>query len=157
MQPGDLLVTALVTPLPEGPFPEHSWPLHVTIVAWFRTPALADAITHSLAQRLKDIAPFDVHMSEEARLGYGGRALVNLVRQPTPFIDIQQRTIECLKAFNTDFVTGTGTWDEAYKPHVTVQKNGRLHAGDQWKCDQLYVVEATRNGNRIVGEVPLHG
>lgn len=154
MKPGDRLVTALVGTHSVGQ-KFNEWLLHVTIVAWFGSTLSSEEIAQTLAKRLKGIKPFEVTMAGEERLGFGGSALVNLVAQPTPFMEIQKIVEQTLDELGV-IMTGTrGTWGEFYKPHVTVQAAERLHEGDTWPCDRLYVVSQQGGFNEIDAEIPL--
>lgn len=154
MRPGDRLITALVGPHKAGETFDE-WLLHVTIVAWFRSDFSSEEIAQKLREQLRGIPPFEVTMAGEERLGFGGTALVNLVAQPTPFMEIQKRVERILDELGV-VMTGTrGTWGEDYKPHVTVQSSERLREGDIWHCDRLYVVAQLGGKNRIEAGVPL--
>lgn len=154
MKPGDRLVTALVGK--HGPGETFKdWLLHVTIVAWFESNLSSEEIAQKLSQTLVGIKPFAVTMAGEERLGFGGTALVNVVAQPTPLMDIQKRVEKTLDELGVTMAGTRGTWGEAYKPHVTVQGNERLHEGDTWHCDRLYVVSQLGGNHRIDTEVVL--
>lgn len=154
MKPGDRLITALVGPHKVGEtFGE--WLLHVTIVAWFWSGFSSEKIAQTLQERLKGIKPFEVTMAGEERLGFGGTALVNLVAQPTPFMEIQQIVEQTLDELGVTMTATRGTWGEAYKPHVTVQMAERLREGDTWRCDRLYVVSQQGGSHLIDAEIPL--
>lgn len=154
MKPGDRLITALVGQHQVGEIFEE-WLLHVTIVAWFESDLSSEQIAKKLGEQLQGVQPFSVTMAGEERLGFGGTALVNLVAQPTPFMEIQKRVEQTLDELGVNMTATRGTWGEAYKPHVTVQSAERLHKGDTWQCDRLYVVSQLGGKNRIDAEVPL--
>jgi 2'-5' RNA ligase len=154
MKPGDRLITALVGEHREGET-FKDWLLHVTIVAWFESDLSSEEIARKLQEQLQGIKPFEVTMAGEEHLGFGGKALVNLVAQPTPFMEIQKRVEKTLDELGVKMTATRGTWGEAYKPHVTVQGAERLHEGDAWHCDRLYVVSQLGHEHRIEAVVPL--
>lgn len=153
MKPGDRLITALVGAHQTGEI-FKDWPLHVTIVAWFESSVPSQEIAQKLHKNLGGLTPFDVVMAGETKLGYHGKAFVNLVAQPTPFMEVQQRVEKTLDDLGVTLVAARGTWGEAYKPHVTVHRD-RLREGDVWRCDHLYVVSQLGNKKRIDAEVLL--
>lgn len=154
MQPGDRLVTALVNEHQVGKSFDE-WLLHVTVVAWFRTPQTIHELGRLLTESVNGQGPFMVTMGNEERLGYQGRALVNLVRQPTPFMDIQAKVVRALQNSGADLMD-LGTWGGEYKPHVTAQGGKRLAAGTTWQCDRLYIIEKQAGSRkRIAAQIPL--
>lgn len=155
MKPGDRLITALVGTHHTGDVFKE-WLLHVTIVAWFASDLSSETIAQNLSDSLHGIQPFTVTMGSEAYIGYGGKALVNVVAQPTPFMEIQRRVEQTLDDLGVTMTATRGTWGEAYRPHVTVQAGQRLHKGDSWKCSGLYVVSLRPDGTNVIeAEIPL--
>jgi 2'-5' RNA ligase len=138
MQPGDRLVCAFVKPLEKGA-EFKDWPLHVTIVPWFRTEASSDELTEEFGQTLAGISAFDVEIDGETR--FGRNKLVNLVAQPTPFMDVEMQVRGILKSHDAWIADETTKRTRSYRPHVTEQKTERLHKGDTFVCAGLYLVE----------------
>jgi 2'-5' RNA ligase len=138
MKPGDRLVCALVEPLPLGAS-FKDWPLHITIVPWFRTDVPSDSLASEMSAALKDIDPFEVVMDGTAKFGRG--KTVNLAQLPTPLTEVETRVRQILKLHQAWLVDETTKHQRPFRPHVTAQKSVRLQEGDNWRCDRLYIIE----------------
>ena len=150
MVPGDRLVCAFVTPHRIGDrFSE--WPLHVTIVPWFRVDIVSDRLAAHMAQRLGTVRFFQVDMAGEAI--FGRDKLVNRVKRPTPFGQVEKVMREYLQHEHAWLVDGRTQARYPYQPHVTAQKNERLHEGDSFTCSGLTLVEQRDGFKEIVAEI----
>jgi 2'-5' RNA ligase len=152
MQPGDRLVCAFVNKLSVGA-EFKQWPLHVTVVPWFRTEVSTDVLSKEINKVLSDINPFEVRIDHEAV--FGRDKTVNLIQQPTPFNDIEAAIRSLLKKRGVWLVDETTKKKRSYQPHVTAQKELRLHEGDGFWCDRLYVVEQKGEHKAIEAEVTV--
>lgn len=152
MKPGDRLITALIGNHTIGEA-FREWLLHVTIVPWFESSVSSEELANLLDKAYQDIQSFTVVLANEVRMGYEGKALVNLVQTPTPFSDIYSRTEQVLDSVRANRLTRG--WSDAYRPHVTVQRSARLHRGDSFLVDRLYIVSQQGDFKRIEAEVPL--
>ena len=138
MQSGDRLVCVFVNQVPNGvEFKE--WPLHVTIVPWFRADVYPDDLLAEIKANLSEVRAFDVHIGPEVTFGRAKTA--NLIQQPTPLDDIESAVRAVLKGHGAWLVDETTKKKRSYKPHVTAQSNVRLHEGESFWCDRLYIVE----------------
>jgi 2'-5' RNA ligase len=155
MQAGDRLVCAFV---------EHAnmydtfraWPLHVTILPWFRLADASDAITHGLEAALRSVNPFEVTMGEQTTFGPRHDRPATLVRLPTPLTDIERRTRSYFHKKRAWLVDETTKVRREFRPHVTAQGDKLMQAGDMFACDRLYVVEQKGGYKEIAGEVLLN-
>ena len=149
----DQLVCALVHELAVGETFED-WPLHVTIVPWFK-PRVGEAVLLGhLAQAVKDQLAFSATVGKDA---YFGAKAVSLMQQ----IPHWQRIQEAAFAVVGEDAVPTAPYNfvgSNFKPHMTVQKDLRLHPGDTFVCDALYVIEHTGEGRlkKVVGKVAFH-
>lgn len=151
MQPGDIIVVAFVKPQQLGQqFKE--WPLHVTVLSWQRGTAPAEMLARQLSVNLQDIRPFNVEVADETGFGKTGSIRVNLVRTPTPLSDIHQTVTNV--ALDAGFVQVSHRYP-AYRPHVTVQPKERLHSGDTFLCDHLYLVAQHGEYKSVEAEITL--
>lgn len=140
MLPGDRLVCAFVEPLAAGSR-FAAWPLHVTVVPWFRVALSNDEILVGLQEAVAGIHPFTVIMDGDAHFGRRGQKPVSLVVLPSSLVGIERTVRRFLKAHGAWLVDETTKRRQTYRPHVTVQGNERLQHGDEFGCDKLYVVE----------------
>jgi 2'-5' RNA ligase len=152
MQPGDRLVCAFVQPLQAGDTFKQ-WPLHVTVVPWFRSDLSSDDLAGRLEGQLQDSEPFEVVMDGEVH--FGRNKLVNLVVQPTPFTKIEEQVRGVIKSHGAWIVDESTKAKRAFRPHVTAQKDERLQQADTFVCGQLYVVEQKGGIKQIVEVVEL--
>lgn len=150
MKPGDRLVCAFVE-LPAKQF--KGWPLHVTIVPWFRTGISSEQLKAELESCLGNIEPFGVAAAETKPFGH--RKQANLIAPPTPFMEIERRVRIVLKRHDAWLVDETTREKRPYSPHVTVQPAARLNSGDIFACDKLYIIEQLGDSKRITSTIEL--
>lgn len=153
MIPDDQLVCVFVEPPLQTNFTR--WPMHVTIVPWFRTPADTDDLSHELSVHLSDIKPFTAVAGEEAGFGFRGRKKVNLIELPSPFQDIEHIVRNILHGNDSWIVDETTKKKRQFLPHVTVQGTERLNKGDTFVCDNVYIVVQKGDHKEIRGIIEL--
>ena len=156
MMPHDRLVVAFVRNHAVGDT-FIDWPLHVTIVPWFRFDMTTNTLAKRLAEKLNDLQTFEVLMSAEALFGSRRNKLVNLVWLPSPIQIIEVRVRDFLKSQKAWVVDETTKRHEEYVPHVTAQKGSRIHEGDCFLVDRVYIVEQKDGYKEVTGEVVLGG
>jgi 2'-5' RNA ligase len=138
MKPGDRLVCAFVEKFDPG-YEFKEWPLHVTIVPWFRIEATSRELTRQFEQVITPMASFEIVIDGTAR--FGRNKLVNLVLEPSPLTEVEKRVRGVLKERQAWLVDETTKRHHAFRPHVTTQKSARLNESDHFRCDRLYIVE----------------
>src|SRR5438132_1325280 len=127
MRPGDRLICAFVNPINEGAqFKE--WPLHVTIVSWFRLDITSAQLAQALQAHFIGSEPFKIDVQAEAQLGYKKRKTVNLVTAPE-LIKLEGQTRRWLHAHKAWVVDEADKTRRGFRPHVTHLKTGRLYEG----------------------------
>lgn len=137
MLPGDRLVCAFVRPQP--PASEFAeWPLHVTIVPWFRAEVPSERLAQQLEDRYRSSYSFLAYVGEEAVLGSG--RLVNLLDDNKRLQSMERGVRSLLKSYDAWIVDETTRRQRTFRPHVTAQKRDRLHVGDSFVCDSLSIV-----------------
>ena len=152
MRPGDRLVCAFVDQLDKDD-QFIDWPLHVTIVPWFRIDISSDKLAGELADSLCDFKSFQVVIGDETKFGHD--KTVNLVAQPTPLLEIEERVRTAIKRHAAWLVDETTKRQREYRPHVTAQKHARLYRGDTLICDTFYIVEQMGDYKKVVAKVDL--
>src|SRR5437764_1481346 len=133
MQPGDRLVCAFIQPLDVGA-QFKKWPLHVTVVPWFRFKDGSEQIAHGLQEALKPIQPFAAEVGEEVRFGPKKNRPANLLLT-SRFTEIEQRTRAYLHKKRAWLVDETTKVKRPYKPHITFQEDEHPTKGDIITCD----------------------
>lgn len=155
MHPGDRLVCALVRKVAVGDM-FQSWPLHVTIVPWFRLDDATDHIVTGLAEALKPVMPFGSFADTETMMGPRKNRPALLIREPSTFHDVERRVRNYFHKKRAWLVDETTKVHRSFRPHVTMQKTDRLQPGDRFQTDALYIIEQKGSVKAVVGEVPLH-
>lgn len=154
MLPGDRLLCAFLENRPAGnTFTD--WPLHVTIIPWFRAEVTSDELAGIIKQKLASTGSFTYVVAGEAGFGYKRRKLVNLIVQPSPLDDIEKYARSILHAHKAWIVDETTKIPRAFRPHITALKTGRAHEGDSFLCDTLYIVEQKGDYKEIMSKIIL--
>lgn len=154
MLPGDRLVCAFVEPVEvnEG---FKDWPLHVTIVPWFRLEESSAVLADDFKTVLAGIGAFDARVADSAAFGHRGRKLASLLQDPAPFIQIEKLVRAALRQKHAWLVDETTKRQRQYRPHVTFQNSGHLNNGDSFHCGSLYIVEQLGVQKQTVNRVQL--
>ena len=152
MRPGDRLICAFVDHFDQGDR-FKDWPLHVTVVPWFRTEFSSDKLADELCDRLCSHKSFQVVMSDETQLGRG--KTVNLVARPTPLMEIEEQVRVVVKRNDAWLIDETTKRHREFRPHVTAQKDIRLYRGDTFICNAFYVIEQKGDHKEVVARVNL--
>lgn len=154
MQPGDRLICAFIRPIRLDDSFQH-WPLHVTIVPWFRLPDATEQLTLGLATALSRIEPFTAVAAEETMMGPRRNRPALLLAAPTPFDDVEQRVRTYLHKKRAWLVDETTKIRRPFRPHVTHQQDDRLSVGDRFRCDGVYLVAQMGGIKVVVGAIPF--
>jgi len=153
VQPGDRLVCAFIEPLPvDREF--KKWYLHVTIVAWFRLEDSSESLAEGFQKALTPIQPFEAKIGPEMKLRSKRHRGANQL-ETSYFTDIEPRVRIYLHKKRAWIVDETTKRRYPYRPHVTFQGDDRLHEGDSFYCDLLYIVEQKGDYKIIEAEVLL--
>lgn len=154
MVPGDRLVCAFVEPLTPGAvFAE--WPLHVTVVPWFRVDIPTDRLVSLLSSTLSSVHAFDASADGTAHFGRGGKKLVHLIAAPSPFWDVEHRIRELLHRQQAWIVDETTRKRRTYQPHITNQQGTQAHDGQAVQVNNLYIIEQQGSHKVVAGKVAL--
>jgi 2'-5' RNA ligase len=132
------------------------WPLHLTIVPWFRLDTPSQVLAQEITKELHGIGAFPVVMAEATQFGYKKSKSVNLVAPPSLLFEIEKRVRATLKRHHAWLVDETTKKRKrVYRPHVTAQKNDRLQAGDVFWCHKLSIVTQRGEYKEITAEIGL--
>jgi len=154
MIPGDRLICAFIENRPNGDtFME--WPLHATIVPWFRLDMATSELATKIMQKLSAIEPFMVTVGGEAGFGHRGRKVVNLIETPSPLETIERLARRLLHDHDAWLVDETTKRQHGFRPHVTRQKSGRVQEGGTFTIENLYIVEQKGEYKEVVGRIDL--
>jgi 2'-5' RNA ligase len=114
------------------------WPLHVTIVPWFRLITPSSELASELREHYVGSKPFKINVLQEAQFGYKKKKVVNIVdaSELRRLEGQTRRLLHSHKAWIVDEADKTRN----FHPHVTAQKTERVHDGDSFNCSCLYIV-----------------
>lgn len=153
MLPGDRLVCAFVSDREVGNI-FRDWPLHITIVPWFRAEVTTEKLAQKLRSGIQNVGSITVDIGPEARFG-GRRKLVNLVQAPSPLEDIEKTVRHVLRGEDAWIVDETTKKRSPFRPHVTAQSSDRLHESDSFVCSYIYIIEQKGDCKKVTGRIHL--
>ncbi|WP_353808226.1 2'-5' RNA ligase family protein [Agromyces sp. SYSU T00194] len=122
-------------------FPVGSWPLHLTAVPPFRTPADADGVAAVLADASEGAPALRVRLGTDAMFGRKHDVPVRLVEDPDGTeMALHERLLDALVrvAAQHDAIDHVGA---GHRPHVTHQPDARTEAGDELVLRQLALID----------------
>jgi 2'-5' RNA ligase len=147
MLPGDRLVCVFVDEFKVGDI-FSKWPLHVTIVPWFRLKASSDQLRRGLQKALRPIRPFRVEVGEVALFGPKKNRPAHLL-EPSQLSDIEQRVRRYLQQKRSWLVDETTMKRRPFKAHITFQGDEHLEKGSIVPIDNLYIVKQHGNHKSV--------
>ena len=147
MLPGDRLVCALLEPLKPGETFSR-WPLHVTIVPWFRLDETSDNVARSLEKALIAMRPFEVRVIGEAMFGPRKNRPAKLLESPGPFETVETKVRNYLHKKRAWLVDETTRRPRRFRSHVTLQ-SGSKDDFDAVYCERLYLVVQQGSVKRV--------
>lgn len=154
MIPGDRLICVFVQDQGAGAR-FKDWPLHSTIVPWFRSEVSSDSLASEVKASLEGAGAFVAAAGGEAGFGRKGQKQVNLIETSSPLEDIEQKVRRLLHGHGVWIADETTKVRRPFRPHVTVQKSGRVHRGDTWSVKKLYIVLQKGDYKEIVSIIDL--
>lgn len=154
MLPCDRLICAFIRPICIGDS-FTDWPLHVTILPWFRVSDTTDRLILGLTRALLPISAFTSVVEAEVLVGPRKNRLALVIREPTTFHDIERRVRIYFHKKRAWIVDETTKKQWSFRPHVTIQKTDRMYEGENFKTDRLYIVEQKGTYKVVKGEIPF--
>lgn len=154
MVPGDRLVVVFVEQKQVGDT-FKTWPLHITIVPWFRAETSSDELAAEICEGLADLEPFKAIVAGTAGFGRGGRKPVNLIQEPTFLSEVEQTVRNVLKRCASWLVDETTKIKRTFRPHVTHQGAEQVYEGDILMINRLYIIEQKGGYKEIAATVSL--
>ncbi len=154
MQPGDRLICAFTMPFTVG-YRFGDWPLHVTVIPWFRLDDGSDRIADGLKQAFAGVAPFSATTGREVRLGPHKDRPARVLEPAGALPALEGASRRYLHKKRAWLVDETTKSRRPYLPHVTYQDQARLSENQALNFDRLYIVEQKGDHKEIVAEMPL--
>ncbi len=122
-------------------FPVGTWPLHLTVIPPFRTPADADEVTAVLADASAEASALPVRLGADAMFGRTHDVPVRLVEDPDGVeMALHVHLLDALVrvAVRPDALDHVGA---GHRPHITHQPDARTEQGDRLVLRQLALVD----------------
>lgn len=149
----------LLKKLPDGfEYAREDWPPHVTLADVFAIEGGWQEVIKHLQSRLMNITPVESCISGEDRFGKDRTIPVQLIRKTNELQALHDLIIDILEAHDATFNSPEFTRD-GFKPHSTIQKEGRLQPGDKIRFDSVTLIDLFPSNDpyqrRILGTIPL--
>ncbi len=154
MQVGDRLICVFIDP-PELGSRFTNWPLHITIIPWFRVGVLTIELTEDIQKKLRTYPSFNAIIAGDAHFGHQRKKLVSLIQLPSPLVAIESKLRQMLRSHNAWLVDETTKTAFAYRPHVTTQGSKHLSRNDICSINTVLIVEQKGEYKEIISGVTL--
>lgn len=152
MQPGDRLICCLVESLAVGDrFKE--WPLHITIVPWFRLDDDSEHLAKGMSKTLTELVAFSVTATETVMFGPKHNRPAILVEPVEILANAHNHIRSYLHQKRAWLVDETTKKRYDFRPHVTFQGEEKLTTGDEVRVSELFMVEQCGDYKEIVSEI----
>jgi hypothetical protein len=138
MLPGDRLLCAFVEKQAVSSI-FKDWPLHITIVPWFRLDISSPQLAKQLKEHYIGSNSFKAIVENETQFGYKKPKLVNLISAPA-LMELEGQTRRLLHAHKAWVVDEADKTRRGFRPHITAMGTNRVHEGDSFDCDYLYII-----------------
>lgn len=149
----------LLNKLPDGfEYAREDWPPHVTLADVFAIEGSWHEVIEDLQSTLMNIPPVESYISGEEKFGKDKTIPVQLIRKTNELQALHDLIIDILEAHDATFNSPEFTRD-GFKPHSTIQKEGRLQPGDKIRFDSVTLIDLFPSNDpyqrRILGTIPL--
>jgi len=119
------------------------WPLHVTLASVFAIE-WEDDLVNELQETISSHAPLLVTATEKAYWGENKEYHCMLLERCTELMNLHMKIHNLLLQYGAVF-NEPEHHGEGYIPHSTIEKNTRLHIGDQVVLNSLSIVDMFPN------------
>lgn len=136
---GDRVVVSLLQPLARGER-FHKWPLHLTLMPWFRSKLPSHEIAQVITGALSGVQPFTATMGETAHFGFKDQVPVRVVTSPNGFEEVHHRLLQAFHAHPEIEVLDGEHTGNGFRAHVTLHSYEPLREGDIVACNDLQIV-----------------
>lgn len=150
MQPGDVLVCVFVEDVGTGDTFEQ-WPLHVTLVPWFRLYTETRNFIETLTNELSAQNAFTDTVGEREVFS---KREANVLNKPT-WQPLHEAVLSCVYNSGEPAAKQFRYVADNYQPHVTVQARTALHAGDTIEVSTVTVVEQKGDYKQAIATLSL--
>lgn len=127
-------------------FGKRHWPLHVTILRFDMAPEAALAAASGAMSASGGVLPVEVRIGEDADFGYRGRVRVSLM-EPSPGLQALHDRFRDAVAGAAGRIHSPQHTGAGFRPHVTVQGERRVRAGEAVRLESVSLVDMAPGGD----------
>jgi len=148
-----LVIVLPLSPLQTGDrFAVHEWPLHITVLAPFRTDAAPADVAARMAAAASAEPAITAVVGRKQMFGRRHDVPVSVVVENPALTRLHERLVAAVRPLgeSPDEPAFTGM---DFTPHVTVKNHGRMQAGDMVLLEQIALVDMvprSASGGRTV-------
>ena len=121
-------------------FSMYDWPLHVTLSPRFAVDIKRTGLIESLRTLIAKKKPLTTIVENDEHFGLESKIHVSLLNLTIELFELHNEVLDLLESYGAVF-DEPGYSRSGYKPHITVQKNGRVYKGDSITIDSLTLVD----------------
>ncbi len=141
------VLVSFLKPIDNGAeFMVGHWPLHTTLVANFALDLSGSQLPNKLTTLFAQHQPLQTIATEDDYFGPERQVHVTRLMRTPELASLHNQTVALIRNCH-------GVFDEphyledGYKPHVTVQADGRVHAGDPVRISTITLVDMFPDGD----------
>jgi 2'-5' RNA ligase len=154
-----LVVVVPLSPLQTGDsFAVEQWPLHVTVLAPFKTDAAPAEIARVAAAALAGFDALTVVAGRNELFGRRHDVPVTVIVDNAELTRLHDRLVDALRPLATD-PTESAFAGPDFRAHVTVKRQARVHEGDELRLSQIALVDmaprAAPGGRTVLATLAL--
>lgn len=121
-------------------FSMYDWPLHVTLSPRFAVDIKQKGFNANLNNLITKQNPVKTIVKKDAKFGKDSQVHVSLLDLTPQLFELHNELLDLLESYGAVFDEPKYS-RSGYKPHVTVQKAGRVFEGDTITIDSLTLVD----------------
>lgn len=122
----------------------EDWPPHITLADVFSVDGDSSNLIENLREKLSTVKPVQTKIICEDWFGDHKSIHVRLLDKTTDFQRLHDEIVDVLKNLGCKFNNPEFT-EDGFKPHLTVQKDGKLEIGDNLTIDTITLIDMFPN------------
>ena len=157
--PGDLILVHMLELQEVGSyFDRHRWPLHITLLPWFRaSPEQRQQLRQSLTRLAQTVPPATVTVGAITQFGPNKDILVNLIADQTALATLHQALFDLTRMLGMPLVSSEWTGPN-FTAHIGRYEDRYADAGDAVHIGDFYLVTLLDGSTcQILGRFELKG
>lgn len=135
------VLATFLQPLPDGAeFTVGHWPLHTTLVANFALDIEATDLIGKLDALFSDVHPIKTVAIHDEHFGPQGQVHVTRLELTDELAELHNKAVALIRQ-NGGIFDEPQYLEAGYKPHVTVQADGRINEGEHIALSEVSLVD----------------